>query len=63
MDSWKKALLLAMGLPSTIIGFFILLQSLVKTKIITQEIAQSILILIVVLILIKMIRVSWKKKR
>ena len=62
MTSWQKALALALGLPSTIIGVFFAFQALVVNGIISQGVAQLLLILIVVVILIKMIRVSWKKK-
>jgi hypothetical protein len=62
MTSWKKALALALGLPSTIIGVFLLFQEIVKMGYISQGTAQVILIAIVCVILIKMIQVSWKKK-
>jgi hypothetical protein len=62
MKSWQKALALALGLPSTIIGVFFGFQELVKAGIISQGWAQVILISVVTLILIKMIMVSWKKK-
>lgn len=62
MKSWQKALALALGLPSTILGIFLGFQEVVKAGYISQEWAQSILLLAVVLILIKMIQVSWKKK-
>ncbi len=62
MTSWKKALALALGLPSTIIGIFFLFQELVKMGIVSQGWAQIILIAVVGAILIKMIMVSWKKK-
>lgn len=62
MKSWQKALALALGLPSTILGVFFAFQELVKKGIVTQGQAQIILILVVVTILIKMILVSWKKK-
>lgn len=62
MTSWKKALALALGLPSTIIGVFLVFQELVKTGFITQGVAQGVLLAVVTLILIKMIMVSWKKK-
>ena len=62
MSSWQKALALALGLPSTIIGVFFLFQELVKHGFISQYVAQGVLVLVVVLILIKMIQVSWKKK-
>ena len=63
MSSWKKALAIALGLPSTILGVFFGFQELVKAGIITQGFAQSFLIIVVVLMLIKMIQVSWKKKK
>jgi len=63
MSSWKKALAIALGLPSTIIGVFFGFQELVKAGIITQGFAQGFLIIVVVLMLIKMIQVSWKKKK
>jgi len=62
MTSWKKALALALGLPSTIIGVFLVFQELVKHGFITQGAAQGVLLAVVTLILIKMIMVSWKKK-
>jgi hypothetical protein len=62
MKSWQKALALALGLPSTILGIFFAFQELVKLGYVTQGQAQLILILAVVVILIKMIQVSWKKK-
>jgi hypothetical protein len=62
MKSWQKALALALGLPSTIIGVFFGFQELVKVGVISQGWAQVILISVVTLILIKMIMVSWKKK-
>lgn len=62
MTSWKKALALALGLPSTIIGVFFLFQELVNLGYISQGVAQGVLIAVVVMILIKMIQVSWKKK-
>lgn len=62
MTSWKKALALALGLPSTIIGVFFLFQELVSLGYITQGVAQSVLLVVVVVILLKMIQVSWKKK-
>jgi len=62
MTSWKKALALALGLPSTIIGVFFVFQELVKKGLITQGVAQGVLLAVVTLILIKMIMISWKKK-
>jgi hypothetical protein len=62
MTSWKKALALALGLPSTILGVFFAFQELVKLRYISQGAAQGFLIAVVVAILIKMIQVSWKKK-
>jgi uncharacterized membrane protein len=62
MQSWQKALALALGLPSTILGIFFLFQEVVKAGYITQGWAQVILIAAVALILIKMIQVTWKKK-
>lgn len=62
MTSWKKALALALGLPSTIIGIFFLFQEFVKMGLVSQGWAQIILVAVVGLILIKMIMVSWKKK-
>jgi len=61
MTSWKKALALALGLPSTIIGVFLVFQELVKMNLISQGVAQGILLAVVTSILIKMIMVSWKK--
>ena len=61
MKSWQKALALALGLPSTIIGIFFLFQELVKLGYVSQGWAQIILLLVVSSILIKMIMVSWKK--
>jgi hypothetical protein len=63
MTSWKKALAIALGLPSTILGVFFLFQELVKIGVVTQGVAQGILIAVVVVMLIKMIQVSWKKKK
>lgn len=62
MKSWQKALALALGLPSTILGVFFGFQAIVNAGYISQEWAQGILIASVVLILIKMIQVTWKKK-
>lgn len=62
MTSWKKALALALGLPSTIIGVFFAFQELVKLGYVSQGMAQAILISVVVVILLKMIQVTWKKK-
>jgi prepilin signal peptidase PulO-like enzyme (type II secretory pathway) len=62
MTSWKKALALALGLPSTILGVFFAFQELVKLGYISQGVAQGVLIAVVVSILIKMIMVTWKKK-
>jgi hypothetical protein len=62
MTSWQKALALALGLPSTIIGIFFVFQELVNRGFISQGVAQGVLIAAVVAILIKMILVSWKKK-
>lgn len=62
MKSWQKALALALGLPTTILGIFLGFQEVVKAGYISQEWAQVILLLTVVLILTKMIQVSWKKK-
>ena len=62
MQYSKKALALALGLPSTIIGVFFLFQEIVKLGYISQGVAQGILIAVVSLILLKMIQVSWKKK-
>jgi len=61
MTSWKKALALALGLPSTILGTFFLMQELVSLGYISSGISQIVLISIVVSILIKMVMVSWKK--
>ena len=63
MTSWQKALALALGLPSTIIGAFFLFQALVDEGHISQGMAQILLLAIVVSILIKMIQVSWKRKK
>lgn len=62
MSSWKKALVIALGLPSTMLGIFFVFQELVKKNIVTQGFAQGVLIATVISMLIKMIRVSWKKK-
>ena len=62
MKSWQKALGLALGLPSVILGVFLGFQEVVKLGYISQEWAQLILVISVVVILIKMIQVSWKKK-
>lgn len=62
MKSWQKALALALGLPSTILGIFFLFQELVNMKVVTQGQAQAVLIAVVLVILIKMIQVTWKKK-
>ncbi len=63
MTSWQKALAIALGLPSTILGVFFVFQELVHKRLITQGTAQGVLILIVVIMLLKMIQVSWKKKK
>jgi hypothetical protein len=63
MGSWKKALAIALGLPSTILGVFLFFQELVRNKVVTQGAAQIVLISIVIVMLIKMIQVSWKKKK
>jgi hypothetical protein len=63
MNSWQKALALALGLPSAILGTFFLFQELVKMGLISQGTAQAVLILVVCVILIKMIMVSWKRKK
>jgi hypothetical protein len=63
MSSWRKALVFALGLPSTILGVFLGFQSLVKAGVVSQGIAQTVLILVVLVILSKMIQVSWKKKK
>jgi uncharacterized membrane protein YfcA len=62
MNSWQKALALALGLPSTILGIFLGFQEVVRAGYISQGWAQIILIVSVIVILIKMIQVSWKKK-
>jgi Na+(H+)/acetate symporter ActP len=62
LNSWKKILALSLGLPSTIIGSFILLQHLVDLKIIDQTVALILLVVIILFILGKMIGISWKKK-
>ncbi|WPU65406.1 hypothetical protein [Peredibacter starrii] len=63
MSSWQKALAIALGLPSTILGVFFGFQALVEHKVISQGMAQGFLIAVVVMMLIKMIQVSWKKKK
>jgi hypothetical protein len=63
MSSWQKALGIALGIPSTILGVFFGFQALVERQIISQGAAQGFLVTIVVLMLIKMIQVSWKKKK
>lgn len=63
MSSWQKALAIALGIPSTILGVFFGFQELVKHGIITQGVAQGSLIAVVIVMLIKMIQVSWKKKK
>lgn len=63
MTSWKKALALALGLPSTILGVFFLFQEIVKLGYVSQGVAQAVLIGVVVIILLKMIQVSWKRKK
>ncbi len=63
MTSWQKALAIALGLPSTIMGVFFGFQELVKHGVITQGWAQAALILVVLVMLVKMIQVSWKKKK
>lgn len=62
MTSWQKALALALGLPSTILGVFFFFQEVVKAGYISQGGAQLILILVVVVMLAKMIHISWRKK-
>jgi hypothetical protein len=63
MTSWKKALAIALGLPSTILGVFFAFQELVKAGLVSQGLAQGFLIAVVVVMLMKMIQVSWKKKK
>lgn len=63
MSSWKKSLAIALGIPSTILGVFFLFQELVKLGYVTQGVAQGMLIAVVVTMLLKMIQVSWKKKK
>lgn len=63
MSSWQKALAIAMGIPSTILGVFFGFQALVEREIISQGVAQGFLVAVVVVMLIKMIQVSWKKKK
>jgi hypothetical protein len=63
MTSWKKALALALGLPSTILGVFFFFQELVKLGYVSQGVAQGVLVAVVVVMLIKMIQVSWKKRK
>jgi hypothetical protein len=63
MSSWRKALALALGLPSTILGVFLGFQELVKLGLISQGVAQGFLIAVVLVMLIKMIQVSWNKKK
>jgi hypothetical protein len=62
MKSWQKALALALGLPSTIIGIFLVFQQLVEKGLISQTVATIILVLSICSILFKMIQVTWKKK-
>lgn len=62
MKSWQKALALALGLPSTIIGIFLVFQQLVEKGVISQTVATVILVLSICSILFKMIQVTWKKK-
>lgn len=62
MKSWQKALALALGLPSTIIGIFLVFQQLVEKGVISQTVATIILVLSICSILFKMIQVTWKKK-
>jgi hypothetical protein len=62
MKSWQKALALALGLPSTIIGIFLVFQQLVERGVISQTVATIILVLSICSILFKMIQVTWKKK-
>lgn len=63
MTSWKKALAIALGLPSTILGLFILTQKLVEHDVLSQGMAQLLIIVIVLLMLLKMIKVTWKKNK
>lgn len=63
MNSWKKALALALGLPSTIIGVFFAFQELVKIGVVSQGQAQLILISVVTLILAKMVLINGKKNK
>ncbi|MGE3608861.1 MAG: hypothetical protein AB7I27_04665 [Bacteriovoracaceae bacterium] len=63
MTSWKKALAIALGLPSTILGVFFFFQEMVKLGYISQGVAQGILIAVVIVMLLKMVQVSWKKKK
>jgi prepilin signal peptidase PulO-like enzyme (type II secretory pathway) len=63
MTSWQKALAISLGLPSTMLGVFFGFQELVKHGVISQEWAQAVLVAVVLLMLVKMIQVSWKKKK
>jgi hypothetical protein len=63
MNSWQKALAIALGIPSTILGIFFGAQKLVSLQIVTQLQAQAALIIVVLGMLIKMIMVSWKRKK
>lgn len=63
MNNWKRALALALGLPSTILGVFFTFQELVKAGVVSQSVAQLVLLIVVTAILIKMIQVSWNKKK
>jgi hypothetical protein len=62
LNSWKKILALSLGLPSTIIGCFLLLQQLVELKVINQTVGLLLLVVVIIVILIKMIGISWTKK-
>lgn len=56
-----KVLALAMALPSTILGLFLVLQQLVDRELISNNIALIILVLIILNILFLMVRYVFKK--
>jgi hypothetical protein len=60
-SKYIKVLALALGLPSTILGVFILGQELVKNKVISETTAFTILLVIVVNSLFMIVKYGIKK--
>ncbi len=61
MNDWKKAMVLALGLPSTILGTFFLLNELVKKELISDISSTVILISVILVVLIKMAQIKGGK--